>query len=600
MRRSVIGFAAALALALPAAGALSAQQLEAIRYVVRVPAPKTHYIEVEATYPSSHTPTVDLMMAVWTPGSYLVREFARHLEDVRAHDSGGHALDVHKTRKNRWQVRTGDAGPIVVTYRVYANEHAARLNWVEDEFGLINGAPTYLTLAESAHRPHDVMLVLPPAWRRSLTSLPAASDSTPNHYRAADYDALVDSPIIAGNPTVHEFSVDGITHALVNVGETAEWDGARSARDVEKIVRAARGVWTSLPYERYLFINVLTDAYDGIEHKGSTVLFAHRRSTRTESAYHQWLSLVAHEYFHAWNVKRLRPVELGPFDYENEVYTRSLWVAEGLSDYYSSVLLPRAGLGSVAQALADFSDAIRTLQTTPGHLVQPLEMASYDAWIKQYRADENSANVSISYYTKGSVVGLLLDAKIKHMTNGTKGLDDVMRLAFARYSGARGYTPAEFRAVASEVAGGGLGEFFRRALESTEELDYSEMLDWYGLRFVPPDTGASAAWTGAATRVSNGRTFVTRILRDSPAYGSGLDTDDEILAIDESRLGGDGFESRLQNFRPGAKVTLLVARREELHHVDITLGVAPPDRWTLAVRRDATPGQKTRLLAWMQ
>ena len=600
MRRSVIGFAAALALAMPAAGALSAQQLEAIRYVVRVPAPKTHYIEVEATYPTSHEPTVDLMMAVWTPGSYLVREFARHLEDVRAHDSGGHALDVHKTRKNRWQVRTGDAGPIVVTYRVYANEHAARLNWVEDEFGLINGAPTFLTLAESAHRPHDVTLVLPPAWRRSLTSLPAASDGTPNHYRAADYDALVDSPIIAGNPTVHEFSVDGITHALVNVGETAEWDGARSARDVEKIVRAARGVWTSLPYERYLFINVLTDAYDGIEHKGSTVLFAHRRSTRTESAYHQWLSLVAHEYFHAWNVKRLRPVELGPFDYENEVYTRSLWVAEGLSDYYSFVLLPRAGLGSVDQALADFSDAIRTLQTTPGRLVQPLETASYDAWIKQYRADENSANVSISYYTKGSVVGLLLDAKIKHMTNGTKGLDDVMRLAFARYSGARGYTPAEFRAVASEVAGGDLGEFFRRALETTEELDYSEMLDWYGLRFVSPDTGASAAWTGAATRVSNGRTFVTRILRDSPAYGSGLDTDDEILAIDESRLGSDGFESRLQNFRPGAKVTLLVARREELHHVDITLGVAPPDRWTLAVRRDATPGQKTRLLAWMQ
>ena len=600
MRRSVIGFAAALALAMPAAGALSAQQLEAIRYVVRVPAPKTHYIEVEATYPTSHEPTVDLMMAVWTPGSYLVREFARHLEDVRAHDSGGHALDVHKTRKNRWQVRTGDAGPIVVTYRVYANEHAARLNWVEDEFGLINGAPTFLTLAESAHRPHDVTLVLPPAWRRSLTSPPAASDGTPNHYRAADYDALVDSPIIAGNPTVHEFSVDGITHALVNVGETAEWDGARSARDVEKIVRAARGVWTSLPYERYLFINVLTDAYDGIEHKGSTVLFAHRRSTRTESAYHQWLSLVAHEYFHAWNVKRLRPVELGPFDYENEVYTRSLWVAEGLSDYYSFVLLPRAGLGSVDQALADFSDAIRTLQTTPGRLVQPLETASYDAWIKQYRADENSANVSISYYTKGSVVGLLLDAKIKHMTNGTKGLDDVMRLAFARYSGARGYTPAEFRAVASEVAGGDLGEFFRRALETTEELDYSEMLDWYGLRFVSPDTGASAAWTGAATRVSNGRTFVTRILRDSPAYGSGLDTDDEILAIDESRLGSDGFESRLQNFRPGAKVTLLVARREELHHVDITLGVAPPDRWTLAVRRDATPGQKTRLLAWMQ
>ena len=236
---------------------------------------------------------------------------------------------------------------------------------------------------------------------------------------------------------------------------------------------------------------MLTDSYDGIEHKGSTVLFADRRSTRTEARTTTGSALPRTSSFTRGTSSACGPSELGPFDYENEVYTKSLWVAEGLSDYYSFVLLPRAGLGSVDQALADLSGAIRSLQTTPGRLVQPLEMASYDAWIKQYRPDENSANVSISYYTKGSVVGLLLDAKIKRMTNGAKGLDDVMRLAFQRYSGARGYTPAEFRAVASEVAGGDLREFFRRALESTEELDYSEMLDWYGLRFVPPDTSAS-------------------------------------------------------------------------------------------------------------
>lgn len=577
-----------------------AQQFEPIRYVVRIPAPNTHYLDVEATYPASRQPTLDLMMAVWTPGSYLVREFARHVEEVHARDAAGRVLDVRKTRKNRWQVQTGGVSSVTLTYRVYANEHAARLNWVNDAFALINGAPTYITLLETTHRPHEVTLELPTAWQKSLTSLPAAGDGRPHHYRAPDYDALVDSPIIAGNPAVHEFLVDGVPHALVNVGETADWDGQRSAHDAQRIVATARAVWQSLPYDRYLFINVLTDGYDGIEHKGSTVLFADRNSTRTESAYHEWLGLAAHEFFHAWNVKRLRPVELGPFDYENEVHTRSLWVAEGLSDYYSWQLVSRGGLGSTSQALADVSAAIRALQTMPGRLVQPLEMASYDAWIKQYRPDENSRNVSISYYTKGSVVGLLLDAKIKRVTNGARGLDDVMRAAYARYSGARGYTPAEFRAVTSDVAGANLDAFFQRALETTEELDYSEMLEWYGLQFITTgDSSPTAAWAGVTTRITDGRVVVAEVLRGTPAYGSGLTAGDEIVALDGSRVDAGGIEPLLQRYRPGKSVTFLVARRGELQRMTITLGAAPADGWTLAPRADATSEQKARLKAWL-
>ena len=237
-------------------------------------------------------------------------------------------------------------------------------------------------------------------------------------------------------------------------------------------------------------------------------------------------------------MKRLRPVELGPFDYENETYTRSLWIAEGLSDYYSWLLLRRAGLVPRAQTLADISAVIRTLQTTPGRLVQPLELASYDAWIKLYRPDENSANASVSYYTKGSIVGLLLDARIRRLTNGARSLDDVMRLAYRRFSGERGYTPAEFRSVAGEVAGADLGEFFRRTLETTEELDYREMLDWYGLRFAIPDTtGSAAAWLGVITRADDGRLVVAQLLRGTPAYDSGLVTGDELVAIDDFRAG---------------------------------------------------------------
>ena len=591
--------AAMLALVTPVATALHAQQpLDPIRYVLRIPEPKTHYIDVEATFPTAGKPTVELMMAVWTPGSYLVREFARNVEQVRAHSAAAPSLSIRKSRKNRWLVQTGGAREVVVTYRVYAHEHAARLDWVDDAYALVNGAPTYITLAEKAARPHDVLLQLPAEWGQSVTPLPTVTDGKPHHYRAADYDMLVDSPILAGNPSVHEFAVDGVTHALVNVGDTIPWDGPRSTADVARVVRAAKALWGTLPYERYVFFNILTDSYDGIEHKGSTVLFADRLSTQKADLYHEWLSLVAHEFTHAWNVKRLRPIELGPFDYENEVHTKNLWVAEGFSDYYSWMLNARSGLAPESTTLTDVSDAIRALQVPSGRLVQPVDLASYDAWIKQYRPDENSANVSISYYTKGSLVALLLDAKIRHLTRDARSLDDVMRRAYQRYSGVHGYTTAQFRGVASEVAGTNLGDFFKHAVESTDELDYTEMLDWYGLAFVPA-ASSGVAWLGATTRVGNGRLYVTQIPRGSPAYGSGLDVGDEIVSIGNVAVVPADFAETIARLRPGAAVALVVKRYGETRHVQVTLGTAPADAWTLTSRTDATADQKAHLAAWI-
>ena len=266
---------------------------------------------------------------------------------------------------------------------------------------------------------------------------------------------------------------------------------------------------------------------------------ASRWATRRREDYFNWLRLVSHEFFHTWNVKRLRPVELGPFDYEAEVVTRSLWVAEGITSYYGDLLLRRAGLCTVAEYLAGShfpadegersKGDIERLQEVPGRAVQPLESASADSWIKFYRTDENSANTSISYYTKGAVVGFLLDAEIRRATKGARSLDDVMRLAYRRYSGDRGYTPAQFRAVAGEVAGTDLSAFFHRALETTDELDYHEALNWYGLRFVPAggdkgkdkDPGKPAqAWLGLATRNTAGRLMVSMVKRGTPGYAA--------------------------------------------------------------------------------
>lgn len=585
-----------------------AQPADTIRYTVRFPAPQTHYIEVEASVPTTGRPRIELMMAVWTPGSYLVREYERNIERVTA-SAGGRTLAVEKTAKNRWRIAAGGAPRVTVSYRVYAREITVRSNWVDADFAMLNGAPTFLTLADLVTRPHDVLLELPAAWKTSITGLPDAPGGGAHHYLAPDYDTLVDSPIVAGNPAIHRFQVEGKDHFLVDVGKPGAWDGERAAADLARIVGTQAAFWGSLPYAKYVFFNVLNDGGGAIEHSNSVMMMANRWSMATRTRYLAWLSTMSHEFFHVWNVKRLRPVELGPFDYEHEVYTRSLWIAEGLTDYYADLLLARAGLITRDEYLGQLSDAIKTLQTTPGRLVQTAEMASYDAWIKAYRTDENSTNVTISYYTKGAVLGFLLDADIRRRTSDRRSLDDVMRLAFERFSGARGYTPAEFRQTASEIAGVDLAPWLTGALETTAELSYTDALESFGLRFKPAgatnDTdskgtgGSVPGWLGAKTRIDGGRLIVEVVPRETPAWNAGVNVDDEIVAIDDFRVRADQLDARLEAYKPGQRVTLLVARRDELKRLDAVLGAPPTNAWRLEPRPGVTADQGAHLEAWV-
>ena len=412
---------------------------EPVRYTLRFPRPAEHVVEVEADLPTGGGESLTAMMPVWTPGSYLVREFAGDLETIGASGPEGEALKVEKVAKNRWTVETGGAGRVVVRYSLFARDPSVRTNWVDPAFALLNGASTYLTIADDeGMRPHEVIIEMPAGWPESVTTLEAV-EGGPYRYRADSFDALVDAPIVLGNPAVYEFEVDGVPHRLVNVDEGGVWDGARSVADLEKVVAAARDVWGELPYDEYVFFNILTGGGGGIEHRESTVMMADRWASRSDSSYLHWLGLAAHEHFHAWNVKRLRPAALGPFDYEEENYTRSLWVAEGITTYYSLLILRRAGLCDADQFLSGpggfgLSTLVERLEEAPGRLVQPLAEASFDAWIKFYRPGPNSRESTVSYYTKGAVVGFLLDAEIRRATEGAKSLDDLMRLAFERYS----------------------------------------------------------------------------------------------------------------------------------------------------------------------
>jgi len=602
------GVLAAAFLISNAVPAMAQTTVDPIRYTLRFPEPHTHYVEVTAVYPTGGRPAVELMMAVWTPGSYMVREYSRHVEGVAASNAAGRVLDVEKTDKNRWRVATGGASSVTLQYRVYAHEMTVRTNWVDAEFAMLNGAPTFITLADAGARPHDVLIEPASGWRVSMTALPELGGGA-HRYRAPDYDTLVDSPILIGNPAVYEFTIDSKRHYLVNIGEAGVFDGAGAARDLEVLVREHRRMWGSLPYERYLFLNVLASVPGqipggGLEHRNSTLLIAGRWATRARQSYLAWLELASHEFFHVWNIKRLRPVELGPFNYDDEVFTRSLWIAEGMTDYYAELLVHRAGLSSPAEYIDALSNKIEELQTTPGRLVQPVDLASFDAWIKFYRPDENTPNASVSYYTKGAVMAFLLDAGIRRASGGAKSLDDVLRAAYQKFSGGRGYTPDEFRAVAEQASGLNLRSFWADAVEGTAELDYSDALDTLGLRFrapaAPSPDRPARAWLGMSTRNDAGRLVVAQVRRETPAHAAGLNVDDEIIAIDDFRVRADQLTQRLDAYQPGDRVTLLVARRDQLLRLPMTFAEEPARRWRLEMDPSATDAQRQQRTRWLQ
>jgi predicted metalloprotease with PDZ domain len=470
----------------PAARMRADQPLAPIFYTIKFPAAGVHYADIEATVPTGKRTSIELMMAIWSPGFYRVENYSDHVVSLTVHTSEGKALSVDHARKNRWRVQTLGAPAVTVSYRLLCTGRSVTTDWVGDDGAVLNGPATFITLVEPAHRPHEVRLELPPKWTRSMTGLDPAADGLPNHYRALDFDMLADCPIVAGNLAVFEFEIDGSKHYLVNAGDYTRWDGYGAAGEVEKIVREHRRMWGFLPFKRYVFLIVFRQGGGGLEHKNSTLITTNPMAIRSGDRHVSWLGLVSHEYFHAFNVKRLRPIELGPFDYEHEVHTTCLWVSEGFTTYYGELIVPRAGLSSRQDFLSRLSSHIEQLQNSPGRLVETLEQASDRVWTESF-SGVTTKSTTVSYYVKGPVVAWLLDAKIRRATSGSKTLDHVMRLAYERYSGERGFTPDQFRKTVEEVAGCDLKEWFRKAVASTEELDYTEALDWLGLRFATGD-----------------------------------------------------------------------------------------------------------------
>lgn len=562
-----------------------------------------HTIDIEMLIPTDSKPEIELMMPTWTPGSYLIREYARNIEEIHAYQiSDGSLLPIQKSEKNRWKVQTNSQPQVLVRYRLYCREMSVRTNWVEKDWALLTGAGTFLTVPELQSQPHKVRLHLPDGWPDVATSLKTTSTQDAYTLEAANYDELVDSPILLGTVRQETITAGGTDHRLATVADEHQWDTRKAAADAAKIIEQQQKFWGVVPYENYVFLNVAAESGGGLEHDNSCVLMTGRWQQKKRDSYIGWLSLVSHEFFHAWNVRRLRPKVLKDYDYEREQLFDELWIAEGITSYYDDLFVMRSGLMTSDEYLERLSKTIGGMQATPGRQVQNLVDSSRDAWIKLYRPDENSSNSRISYYVKGAVVAALLDAQIRIKTGGQRSLDDVMRRLWQDHL-ELGYTQADFNKIVADIAGPEVVSWLDNCIRTTDELDYSPLLHAYGLQFKQPKTPSpddkQEVHFGADAAVTDGRLMIKRIQRESPAHKAGLNVDDEWLAINNFRIGSD-WSDRLSHYQPDDEIEVLLSRRGKLLRVPVRLAIKPIANWKLEPAKEPTAEQKAALTQWLQ
>ncbi|MGO1520760.1 MAG: M61 family metallopeptidase [Sphingobacterium sp.] len=546
--------------------------IEKIEFILSFKEPQAHYVEIDMLLSGVQADKIDLKMPVWTPGSYLIREFARHVEQLSAIDTDNNSFVVNKIQKNTWRIEQPSA-ELKISYRVYGFEKSVRTNFIDDSHAFISSAATFLYVDGCMHLPATVTIQMPESWRKVSTGL-TTHPELPYRYQAVDFDTLYDSPLEIGNQDTWQFEAAGVLHEFAMVGQ-ATYDRERLSDDISKIILAETAIWGSNPNERYVFItHNYQSARGGLEHLNSTVLAASRDTYSSTLEYNNYLSLVAHEYFHLWHVKRLRPRTLGPFDYEKENYTRLLWIFEGFTAYYDNLITRRCGFRSETDYLAELSSDFNAVLNRPGHEIQSAGLASFDAWIKHYRPDENSPNTSISYYSKGAMLATMLDIYIIANTNGEQRLDTVLRAAYNKFYIVedQGVNEAEFLQLAEDVTGLSLGKIFDAA-HRTEELDYHAYFKLVGYLLVDQNSGINSPSIGATYSLQEGRTLVKSVERNSAAWEHGLNVDDEIIAVNGTRVGISGreIELRVQQSKIGDWISLLIARDGLIRELSLCL-----------------------------
>ena len=563
-----------------------------------------------------------LSLPAWIPGSYLVREFAKDLIGLRARQ-GRRALRALQLDKATWQVECTAGEPLELSWQVCAHDNSVRTAWLDEARGFFNGTSLCLRVEGQTELPHALEIVAPPApaagearWSCATALAPVKVDRRGfGHYLAADYDELGDSPVEMGAFWSGSFEACGVPHRFVVAGAAPSFDGARLLADTQAICEAQMRMWhgervgkrggPKPPHARYLFLlNVVDDGYGGLEHRHSTALICGRRdlprtgAARPAEGYTTLLGLISHEYFHTWNVKRLRPAEFARYDYAAENYTQLLWFFEGFTSYYDDVLLRRAGRIDDNSYLRLLGKTVNQVLQTPGRKVQSVAQASFDAWVKYYRQDEQTPNLTVSYYTKGALVALCIDLTLRGEGKGT--LDDVMRALWARSGNGGPVSEADIAAALAEVAGRSFAPELARWVHGTGELPLAELLAAHGVA-VLDEPAQRAQQLGLRVAENNGSVQVKVVLRGGAGEKAGLAANDEWLGIELPAGRGQPAQAwRLARLDDLAlylgpqtrKITALVSRDRRLLRLPLQL----PEQvttWRLAVQ------DRKALSAWL-
>jgi predicted metalloprotease with PDZ domain len=591
-----------------------------ITYRVAMTAPVDHEYEITMDVPAlPERDEVDIVFPAWAPGSYMVRDFVRHVYRLAVTDARGRGLPARRLDKQRWRVRSlGRA--FRVRYRVFAFEASVRTSFLDDSHAYWNGTSLFFFVDGELGRPCRVVVAAPARWRVD-TALPAVRGARAT-WLAADYDELVDSPFEVGTHEHRQFTVGRATFELALYGRTNA-DVARLVEILRRVVVATGHIFGGrFPFRRYLFIvHALPAGSGGLEHRASVTMDIAGLSFEDETGYHRFADLAAHEFFHAWNVKRLRDATLGPFDYTRENYTRLLWLHEGFTDYLANVIILRAGVTRPQHFFRWISDDWPKFATRPGRNETSLDELSFEAWVKQYRPSENHVNRAVSYYEKGLWVGMALDLTLRLRTHGRRGLPELFRALWRDLRGRDWVvTEDDVRAAARAVVGPGDGlrarhdteavidDFFERYVHGTAELrlpvlwrraglTVREQAEWEG-DDVDAVRGARArAWTGIALYTD--RTTIRNVVPGSPAARAGLKFNDDIVAVDGARVSAATFAKRVGDRRPGARARISYFRRDELREAKLTLVESPERKLVVAPDPEAPARASAIWRGWL-
>ena len=587
-----------------------------LRYTVDVDDPARHLVTVQVEIPvEDPAHPVLLTLPVWSPGSYLVRDYARFVRDLAARGDDGVARVARKVDKSTWAIDASRTGTLTVTYRLYGHDLSVRTNHVDASHAFLHGPATFAYVEDLRRRP-VALTVRPPAGRlwRLACALPGGELGPPRaeyELTATSVDELLDAPIHLGHGEEVRFTNARVPFELAVWGTRAPgglYSLDRLAADLTAIgLDHARRIGGDggpvLPFPRYTFVLMLAhDAYGGLEHRASSANLHNPQCLANRKQYEGLLELLSHELFHAWNGKRIAPTVLLDFDYTREVYTRCLWVMEGLTSHYDRWALRSAKVITARSFFDKVLDDWSRLQAVPGRARHSLEDSSFDAWIKLYRPDESNLNTTVSYYLKGGLAALALDLEIRRRTAGARSLDDAVRALWQRFGATGRGHPEDLEPVFGEAIGLDLGEFFARQVRGTDDPPLAAELAHLGLDLragadpAQVADGAAAVWLGATA--SGAR--ITGVHDGSPAAAAGLAPGDELCALDRLRVGGEGeARSLLAGRRPGDAVELTIFRRGRLETLTATVGAAPPTRYEIVAIAAPSAEQAARYQAWM-